>query len=207
MGSLPVAGAQVSSAPPTPGRKGSRIWLYVALVLTFTALVTAGAGVGMWLLQEQPPTESGWDEEAPRSVFASDTIAGSASSNTDSGLGNVDEADSEAELSRFLADWVKAWESEDMARYSSFYAKDFYSNYKGMDYRRWMAYKVALFRKYTHVQVTIGQPTFQIEGDTATVEFTQLFRADKYQDRGVKTMYLRRETGGWVITGEEARNP
>ena len=50
-----------------------------------------------------------------------------------------------------VMEWVKAWSSNDMDRYASYYALDFYSN--GMNKKRWVNYKRRLANKYNYIVV------------------------------------------------------
>jgi len=112
-------------------------------------------------------------------------------------------AQAQSEVEAAVTRWQSAWQSMDLTTYMSFYAPDFYSQYKQMDRTKWEQYKVGLFAKYSSQAIEIGSMDTKVDADGATATFEQTFTAEKFSDHGTKTLRFKRSGGAWLIVGEE----
>jgi len=96
--------------------------------------------------------------------------------------------------------WLKAWSSKDIKTYASFYSATFISD--GMNKKKWVERKLMLAEKYDSIKV--GGSDFKIvEGETtAIVSFVQDYQVKNFRERGIKTLSLVKEEGGWRIYRE-----
>ncbi|MBN1848102.1 MAG: L,D-transpeptidase family protein [Deltaproteobacteria bacterium] len=105
------------------------------------------------------------------------------------------------EVNAFISLWRIAWEQQDLDVYMSCYNKDFES--RGMDIEAWRQYKKDLNDKYESITIKIQDIEIEKRSETqAQVFFTQDFRADEYQDFGLKRMDLVKEGDAWKIKNE-----
>jgi ketosteroid isomerase-like protein len=121
------------------------------------------------------------------------------------------DAQKQADVQSTLDRWKSAWEAMDFPRYMSFYSPTFTSSEpKPRDLSAWRTWKGAAFASYAFQRVTITDRQIVVSGDTADVTFMQQFNSDSktdpkgYEDFGIKTMTLVRQTDGtWLITRED----
>jgi murein L,D-transpeptidase YafK len=109
-----------------------------------------------------------------------------------------------------IRSWEKAWEEQDLNAYISHYDSQFQSG--EMDLAAWGRYKRKLNHKYQYIEVGIRDLEIeQTSSRTATLHFKQSYRADKYEDFGLKHLFLVKRGNGWKIKKEEweplAREP
>ncbi len=105
---------------------------------------------------------------------------------------------------KFIKNWIEAWQSEDISKYSSFYGQSFQSS--GMDYEEWMKDKEKKFERYENIEVEVSDITLKhVEPKMITVQFKQRFKGDNYSDYGVKTLVLSGCPGDFSIIRESWR--
>ena len=109
-----------------------------------------------------------------------------------------------AEIKDFLSRWKKAWEGKNLGAYIAFYDSTFESG--DMDFKAWKAHKEKLNRRYRSIAVAIEDLTIeQASPAVATATFKQTYKADNYQDHGLKNLLLVKRGDHWRIKKEEWR--
>jgi len=105
-------------------------------------------------------------------------------------------------IEAFLERWKAAWEKEDLKDYMACYDRTFIS--RGMNRWAWKKHRQRLNSKFSSVRVDIRDIDIQdVSQKTAQVTFVQDYRADQYQDFGLKTISLIRRGQEWKIKKEE----
>lgn len=106
------------------------------------------------------------------------------------------------EIKNFLLSWKEAWEKKDIAGYISCYDTNFKS--RGMDLDAWEKHRQRLNEKYNSIDVEISNLKIQplASGEKARVSFTQRYKADRYSDKGKKSILLVRKEKDWKIMEE-----
>ena len=75
-----------------------------------------------------------------------------------------------------LEAWRQAWEAKDASRYLAFYG----SNFVPTDKRArsaWEADRRVKLDKKGEIQVSLGTPSYKVEGDVVSVSFEQRYRS------------------------------
>ncbi len=111
------------------------------------------------------------------------------------------EVSPEDQIKGMLQDWLAAWQNKKLKYYMSFYASDFKSD--GLNKRAWQQKKAHLNKVYKNLKIHAKDIKISIDGDSATVIFTQYYKSDWHTDVGKKTMSLVKRKGRWQILGEE----
>lgn len=96
--------------------------------------------------------------------------------------------------------WLTAWSSKDMEKYSSFYSKEFISD--GMGKAAWVKRKKTLAQKYSFINISGTDFKVELGGETCEVSFFQEYESSGYTTRGTKTLKLTDEGGLWKIYQE-----
>ncbi len=106
------------------------------------------------------------------------------------------------DIKRFIASWEKAWEEKDLETYMFCYDARFRS--RGMDLEAWKKHRQRLNLKYRSVNVDVMDLSIvQVSKWTAKVSFKQNYKADEYQDFGLKNLLLVKRGKNWKIKEEE----
>lgn len=101
-----------------------------------------------------------------------------------------------------LERWKSAWEEKNLNKYMACYDRTFRS--RGMNRWAWKKHRKRLNSKFKTVRVDLRDVKVQhINKTTAQVTFHQDYRADEYQDYGLKTISLIRRGRQWKIRKEE----
>jgi murein L,D-transpeptidase YafK len=101
----------------------------------------------------------------------------------------------------FVTAWKKAWESKDLQTYMTCYDHDFRA--RGMNRNAWKKYKGRLNRKYDSLDIDIADFKISgVSGNKAEVRFKQHYKADNYEDLGIKTLLLVKRGRHWKIKKE-----
>jgi murein L,D-transpeptidase YafK len=153
----------------------------------------------------QQPAQTSEEEAQAASQAAGapeEAVVEVASLNPKANTPEPNKDDSESEILKLLNNWEKSWENKDLESYFALYADDFRFREKGMDLAAYKEYRSANIKKAGKISVSAEKAQVTMEGDKATLTFTQRYKADNYQDRGQKTLSLKLEGGAWKITGE-----
>lgn len=107
----------------------------------------------------------------------------------------------EEQIRNMLQDWLAAWQNKRLNSYMSFYAGDFKSG--DLNKRAWQRKKAHLNKVYNTLKIHAKNIDIAVNGDTATVRFTQYYKSDWHSDVGVKTISLVKKKGRWQILRED----
>ena len=114
-----------------------------------------------------------------------------------------DDAKTKTEITEMVSNWAAAWSARDVEGYLSFYSSRF--ELPGQLSRsEWESQRRARIVGKKNIEVEISNLNIQPNGDEATVEFDQAYRADSYNDRVVKTLRLVQENDRWRIVTEQS---
>jgi len=105
------------------------------------------------------------------------------------------------ELQKWIEGWRQAWASKDMDKYIQAYSDEFRSQH--MNKSQWKAFKAHLGEQYKTITVTLSKPTILTDRDRAVVRFLQQYTSDQHADFGEKVLYLKKESNGYRIVGEQ----
>lgn len=103
------------------------------------------------------------------------------------------------EVLSFLDQWRKAWENKDLATMRSYYTPDF----PGLD--DFFARKQRNLAPYDTITVAFDDMNIVQSGDYYEIRAQQRFRADNYQDFGLKQIRLVRQGENFLIMDESWR--
>ena len=109
------------------------------------------------------------------------------------------------ELSTFMKDWSKAWESAKIEVFMSHYSNDFTSA-DGMNYQAFKRQKEKVNSGKKFIRVQIENPAILLaqeeNGQIAVFRFTQRYRSNNFDNNSRKLFYLKKGQAGWQIIGE-----
>jgi murein L,D-transpeptidase YafK len=102
----------------------------------------------------------------------------------------------------FVETWRSAWEKEDIETYMKFYDPTFFNS--DMNYDQWFAHKKRLKGIYQYIQVQFSEPLIVRNRDQVVIRMLQLYKSDRHQDFGEKTMHAHySEKNGFRIVRED----
>jgi murein L,D-transpeptidase YafK len=105
------------------------------------------------------------------------------------------------DLQKWIESWRIAWEAKDMDHYIEAYSPNFKSQH--MNRAQWKAFKTHLGEEYKQITVKLSKPTILTDRDRAVVRFLQEYTSDQHADFGEKVLYLKKESNGYRIIGEQ----
>lgn len=105
------------------------------------------------------------------------------------------------ELTNFVEEWRKAWESNDIEKYMSFYDKDFKA--PGYGFETWKKHKLNLKSKYEYTKVHLSQPYIIQHNQQLLIKTLQRYESNMHVDYGVKTIYALKSGDTFKIIREE----
>ena len=108
-----------------------------------------------------------------------------------------------AEVSDFLRQWKEDWESGDVERYILNYSENFRA--MGKDRKGWMVYKEQLNQRNPNIRVEMKDLKILKHNEYVVAAFIQEYSSDTHSDRGIKRLYLNKNSDEWKIIGEEWR--
>jgi murein L,D-transpeptidase YafK len=102
----------------------------------------------------------------------------------------------------FIEEWKTYWENKEIEKYIQCYSDDFET--EGTDKQGWKKIKHALNERYKNIKVTLTNAEINVrnEGKEAEVSLLQHYRSDRYNDKGLKTLLLKKEEREWRIVSE-----
>ena len=103
-------------------------------------------------------------------------------------------------LEGIVMGWKRAWEEKDISNYMDFYSRRFTS--RGMDWRKWKAYKTRIARKYKRIHITIENLGLFKSNGVVLALFDQTYRTESYESRGRKRLYFIKNSENWRIFSE-----
>jgi len=113
---------------------------------------------------------------------------------------NIEATISKDLVSNHLDKWVRAWETQDIELYLSFYSKEFKgSKEKHAD---WRISRQAALKRHTNISVQLQNIQISQGKDTVDINFTQTFKSDGFSDIGVKELVWAKKGSDWKIIKE-----
>ena len=103
--------------------------------------------------------------------------------------------------SLFINKWVKAWETQDLDNYLSFYSK----NFKGKEntHEAWkVSRENALVGKNKHISISLHSIQTKNNKNLIEINFIQDYSSNKHSDTGVKELTLEKNKNDWKIVKE-----
>jgi tetratricopeptide (TPR) repeat protein len=104
---------------------------------------------------------------------------------------------------RVLNSWAKAWSARDVKAYLDHYAGDFQTP-GGISHKAWADERTARIQGKGRITVTIETPQVSINGNTATVNFRQIYTSDRLKANSRKTLVMEKKGKQWQIKQERA---
>ena len=111
----------------------------------------------------------------------------------------------EDDVLKAVETWAKAWSNKDITIYLSHYAKDFQTP-KGESRKAWAEERRNRIEGKGHINVKIESPKINVDGNTATVKFKQIYTSDQLTANSRKTLQMLKQDGKWMIKQEHAGN-
>jgi len=108
-----------------------------------------------------------------------------------------------ADVKTTVEAWAKAWAAKDVAAYLGFYAPEFETP-AGMARAGWEAQRKERIEPKKSISVEVKINKTSLQGNTATVVFRQLYRADAVKSDNTKTLRLVKTGDRWLITSERS---
>jgi len=99
--------------------------------------------------------------------------------------------------------WAKAWSDQDVKTYLNYYGGEFETP-KGESHKDWADERRQRIEGKNRIQVKVESPVVNINGNTATVKFRQIYTSDRLKADSRKTLVLSRQNGKWQIKQERA---
>ena len=111
----------------------------------------------------------------------------------------------ETQIRQMVAQWAQAWSRRDASDYLSFYAADFILP-EGLQRSGWEAQRKSRLNKYRSIAIGLSNVEIgKFDALHANVNFVQDFRADRYQELGIKKeLILKNVKGRWLIEAEKS---
>jgi murein L,D-transpeptidase YafK len=103
-------------------------------------------------------------------------------------------------LQKMFSAWLRAWNTKNLRRYISHYAREFKSD--GLSRNGWRRKKAYLNKVYKIIQVKADKVDIKLNGQRAKVNFLQHYRSDWHRDVGMKELDLVLRRGRWLIVKE-----
>lgn len=101
--------------------------------------------------------------------------------------------------------WARAWSSQDVKTYLGFYGSDF-ATPSGQSRKTWEAQRRARIDGKGRINVKVDSPQVNVNGNTATVKFRQVYLSDQLTANTRKILVLSKRSGKWQIKQEQTGN-
>lgn len=109
-------------------------------------------------------------------------------------------SDAQAAVLVQLAKWQAAWAAKEIDTYLGFYAKSFTP--VKINRNEWAADRRAKLGKAGPIQITVVEPSFELDGAVLKVTFNQEYNSSNFRDKTRKRMDWVQEGGEWRIQRE-----
>ena len=103
-------------------------------------------------------------------------------------------------VSSQLLNWLKAWGSQDIKLYVSFYSKDFIGTKKSR--LHWELNRHLALKANSNISIQISNMQVRQSKKIIAVHFTQHFKSDVFSDVGKKELVWKRTENNWKIFKE-----
>ncbi len=108
----------------------------------------------------------------------------------------------EQEVIKAVNAWAGAWSSKNVDSYLGHYAGNFKPS-DGSSRANWEAGRKSRIGDKGNIDVSVSETKVAISGDTATVNFRQVYKSDKLHDTSQKTLIMTKVNGKWQIKQEK----
>lgn len=92
----------------------------------------------------------------------------------------------------WINNWKNHWQNQDLENYINLYSEEFSA--PSFNKQSWLKHKEKLKSLYSTIQIDFSKPSIFHMKNQYLVRFVQNYSSDKYNDKGIKTLYLL-ETG------------
>jgi hypothetical protein len=99
--------------------------------------------------------------------------------------------------------WARAWSAQDVPNYLGSYAEDFRTP-NGSSRENWEKQRRNRITNKNHIDITVESPKVTIDGNTATVNFRQVYQSDSLTEQSDKILVLTKRDGNWKIQQERS---
>ena len=106
-----------------------------------------------------------------------------------------------AEVESAVRGWAAAWAAQDMDRYLAAYGPEFNPG-GGQSRKSWEEERRARIVGKSSISVNLENVAINVNGQTATAKFRQIYRADNLNISSRKTLEPRRSGNQWQIRKE-----
>jgi tetratricopeptide (TPR) repeat protein len=113
------------------------------------------------------------------------------------------EDEDSGEILAAVHSWAKAWSEQDVKAYLNFYGNDFETP-NGETRKAWAEERHQRIEGKGRIDVKIESPQVNVNGNTATVKFRQIYVSDRLKADSHKVLILTKQGGKWQIKQERA---
>lgn len=111
------------------------------------------------------------------------------------------EPTSETTLRNAVEAWRKAWQTRDLPAYLDLYGANFVPPL-GANRQAWEDTRRARIGSKQKIELSLKNLTLQMQGNTATVKFTQVYADERVSMANRKTLVWQLAEGRWLIQSE-----
>ncbi len=104
-------------------------------------------------------------------------------------------------VTAWLKTWLRAWQTEGIDEYMTFYDDSFYS--RKMNKAQWKDYKNGLNVSYENIKIFISEPYIVRHNQEWQISFLQKYSSTSYEDFGEKTLFLKGPPENLKIIAED----
>jgi tetratricopeptide (TPR) repeat protein len=108
----------------------------------------------------------------------------------------------DAEVMKVVNGWARAWSSQDVKGYLAYYGGDFQTP-RGVARKAWENERRSRIAGKDRINVKVESPQVDVNGNTATVKFRQVYISDRLTAATRKTLVLDKRAGKWQIRQEQ----
>ncbi|MCW8957001.1 MAG: tetratricopeptide repeat protein [Gammaproteobacteria bacterium] len=103
-----------------------------------------------------------------------------------------------------LNQWSSAWSESNVDAYLACYSPRFKPFERDMDYQQWRYQRRLRLKSSQDVKISLDDIKVFVDpkGDSALVEFVQLYRSANYTDKVIKQLLLNHDNKQWLIISE-----
>lgn len=102
-------------------------------------------------------------------------------------------------VSQFLV-WLKAWETQEINSYLSFYSNSFEDPKRSRE--EWETQRRKAFGRSSHISIEVSDIQMRSADDTVEMSFIQNYQSDRISDVGKKILIWKNEGDRWKIIKE-----
>ncbi|MDD4942434.1 MAG: tetratricopeptide repeat protein [Rhodoferax sp.] len=114
-------------------------------------------------------------------------------------------ADAEKTVEAAVMAWAQAWSGKDMTGYLAAYSPDFDAPGK-QSRSAWEKDRTDRIMGKSRISVKLTELNIKVTGDEAVARFRQAYKADSLSVSSRKTLHLKKQGAGWLITREATGN-